>query len=1206
MRVKKLDIYGFKSFALKQSLSFGEGVTAIVGPNGCGKSNVVDALRWVMGEQNARHLRGGNMQDIIFCGSEKKAALGFAEVVLTIENHQQNAPLEYNHFNEIEICRRLYKTGESEYEINKQKARLRDIADFFLGTGVGTKAYSIIEQGRVNEIISAKPTERRLIIEEAAGITKYKSKKFAAERRMEATRTNLDRIIDIKNEVDKRVASLLREKEKLEKLTVIKMRIKDIDLHIATHQYLEAKARETFLHKAHAEIEQKVLDNKRNTAVIEHEFEKILADYSQRYNQKRLLEELEQHHKNSLELLKKDQSHAHNNLSDTIAQTRRIAVQLEEIEQRKQELLDDIEKFKIEHDRCQQEYMKAHESWANKQASGQGVIDKRQGNLQLERDTQRQLLEAATKAARLQAEITLFDEAEAQKKIDHKNLRIDIEQKHTEHRLAADRLITLQKELNDGLEQRQNLDEEKDHCETSLIQITEKCSHALRQMQNVHETKMKLELRAKSLAEIAERCEWSDSGVSEIISSHHKNLIKGLVANSIKVEKGFEDIVEKCLTHLLESAILKDSDDLNVVANFLRQKKAAPTSFIVLQQNKKPLSNAKLDGLTKLTDVMSVDDIDLSSLQNHFVNFYIATTLTQAIEHWPQAQAIHATIISLEGDLLLPDGRVIVKSDEQRGQGVLKRKNEMDDLAIKLADLDKQLTDAKKNHEHADSERAACIIRRDKFAMEQKTLSLRLVRLEEVVKQVTQEITRIASEEEKLNEKLEQLSLSETISDEKRLSLSEQWASALEEHRMCDESLVALNNEKSLVEREYEEFLAIIKETEIAKATLHEQARGFATNLSEAQKNLQHLASQTHTLATQSEEKSQEHLILEETIRQNENKLETLVQEIAATQKMLASEVKLCGELHVVKIAKEQELDALKSSNLSLIESLHTKEINLAAAVNHITNIADRIKEKYRVNLLHCLTDFHHQPLHFDTANKEKTELQKSQERLGFVNENAGVEYEEFYTRSLFLKTQVDDLQDALTQLETAIKKINKTTQMRFNEAFHSINQQFSKVFPRLFNGGKAELVLTDEADLLNSGVDIMAKPPGKNIGSIELMSGGEKALTAISLIMAIFLIKPSPFCLLDEVDAPLDEANVARFSQLIKEMSSISQFIVITHNRKTMEAADQLYGVTMEDAGQSKIVSVRVQEAYLALKQDQPQPLSKKPKQLWLDEMLE
>ena len=572
MRVKKLEIFGFKSFANRQVINFGKGVTGVVGPNGCGKSNVVDALRWVMGEQNARHLRGSNMQDIIFCGSEKKAPLGFAEVILTIDNDEQDAPLEYNHFNEIEITRRLYKTGESEYEINRQRARLKDISDFFLGTGVGTKAYSIIEQGRVNDIVSAKPSDRRLIIEEAAGITKYKSKKAAAERRMEATRINLNRIIDIKNEVDKRVLVLQKEKDKLLKVHSVKQKIQMIDLHIASHKYLAMSARVGFLQLNKTIIHNELLENNRSIAAVEQRFSKILLEYTSKHEQKRLLEDLERQHQATLELLKKDLDYTKTTLNDNRQLAIRILAQLDDIATHKRELERDRDRFTTEQTLAKAEIATFIKELADKKEAGIGVVERRQKNLSDERDTQRKIVEAATTAARLQAQINGLRELDAQKIVDIKNLELELGQKADEITQVTMRLDTFTRELSEGMSKKNQLQNSLNENDKNLHEARNKDSAQKQQLRLLEQQRMTLSSRLTSLIEIDSRLEWSDSGISQLLASEHRGLVKAIVADVIKAKPGHEDTVEKCLNHILDEPFLRIVVISQPLLSFLRKR----------------------------------------------------------------------------------------------------------------------------------------------------------------------------------------------------------------------------------------------------------------------------------------------------------------------------------------------------------------------------------------------------------------------------------------------------------------------------------------------------------------------------------------------------------------------------------------------------------------------------------------------------------
>lgn len=1201
MRIKKLEIFGFKSFATRQSIIFGKGVTGIVGPNGCGKSNVVDALRWVMGEQNARHLRGSNMQDIIFCGSEKKGALGFAEVILTIDNEDQDAPLEYNHFQEIQISRRLYKTGDSEYEINRQKVRLRDISDFFLGTGVGTKAYSIIEQGRINDIISAKPADRRLLIEEAAGISKYKAKKLAAERRMEATRTNLSRIVDIKNEIDKRVAGLLREKEKLEKVKALKNSIKEIDLHIASHQYLALSAKLSFIQNISAKLSEEILESTRTIASIEQVFRRVLDEYSSKHEQKRLLDNLETQHKNTLELLKKDLEYTKATLRDNLALLTRTEAQLDEIDKRTQEITEDITRLKLEHDDCQKVFASITEELRQKQSLGQTVVEKRQNIMNDERNLQKRLMDDATNAARLSAQIQSHREQEIQKQIDLKHMDGELALKSEELLGFDQRITTLSEEFSLGSSKKQSLEEKLDILRKDIREAKDFQHQKAQALRKLEDEKMSLSSRLKSLKEIDESFEWSESGVASLLASDSKRLIKGIVADFIKAKAGYEEVVEKCLAHLLDSAIIEDQDALKEVSEFLQNNKSAQTSFLVLKDSETYTGFAKPLGLMGLNELLTIDHPDSAKIMPQLSRFFIANNLSDALKHWPAARLAQATIFSTEGEMLLPDGRAHVLG--QNGQGVLKRKNELLELGKKEAELIAIIDQEKASFKTKEEQVIALEYERDQNHRDLQPLNFSLVRLEESIKQKKLEKEKSLAEMTRLKEKAVKLQSSQNF-DEKLAELNQKWTESLASHKSNEDALELLRADKTNVEGAYELHLQSTKEIEIKKASLREKLENTANNLKDAQKNLDHLFAQKQMLTDQISDKSADETRLNENERQVEKKISALEAELSETIRILLGLNQECAILNEKKLGHEQELSLAQNEERRLKESVYGQELAKNNALNDINILCDRINERYRLKLLDQICDFHLLPLDENKKKKEMEELKKAHDRMGSVNENATQEYDDLSSRSNFLKVQVDDLNDALNQLETAIKKINKTTKMRFSEAFNCINKQFSEVFPRLFNGGKAELTLLDEDDLLNCGVDIMAKPPGKNIGSIELMSGGEKALTALSLIMAIFLIKPSPFCLLDEVDAPLDEANVSRFSQLIKEMSALSQFIVITHNRKTMESADQLYGVTMEDAGMSKIVSVHVQQAFDALRQPEQKVASQKPTQLFLEDV--
>lgn len=1204
MRVKKLDIFGFKSFASRQTISFGDGVTGVVGPNGCGKSNVVDALRWVMGEQNARHLRGGTMQDIIFCGSEKKAALGFAEVTLTLENLDHDAPLDYNHYSEIEITRRLYKTGESEYEINRQKARLKDISEFFMGTGVGTKAYSIIEQGRVNEVISAKANDRRGIIEEAAGITKYKSKKAAAERRIEATRTNLNRIVDIRNEIEKRVNSLLRDKEKLDQVNSLKTSIRKLDLHASSHHYLAFSAKLNFIKKYSLTLEKNIEEFKRDSAFLEQAFERILKDYSDKHEQKRILEELSLQHKNSHELLAKDLEYTKQTQTDNQNFIARVEQQLGDLEQRKNELEKEIAEF-IEHHRLFSEQLeKINTSIVAKKDNGQHVIVERQNNIVKERDMQAKILGAATLAARMQAELNGLIAEEASRRSELSGKESELNEKKQESLELENRIGVIGHELTLGQEREIALKKELNEKEIELKHQENERANSLKTLNATLDAVRQAQSRLSSLREIDQKLEWSDSGISVLLSH---DMLKGVVADAINVPSNFTEIVEKCLSHLLDTGLITKKEELKQTSSVLKNKKSATTSFYVLDDTDVPYS-AKPLGLKCITEFLSIKNDNFASLYHKLARYFCAEDFEQALEHWPAARLSQAFIVTQTGELLTPDGRAIIFG-VANNKGVLGRKNEQNELEKKLTALEASKIEQQTILDALKTKITQLENAKRTLLEDLRPLSLGIIRLEETLRQKNHEKSRLLVDQQRLLDQLAMLAKNVENNDQKKAHLQSEWARSLDEHKQFEELLENIKNARLESEQNYDLYQGELKALEIEKASCQEKTTGMKNAITQAEVSKDHVVTQMDLLKVQADEKNDEELKLKERERQTLKKIELLAKESHECERQLETLRVVCRELAEAKNGQEKSLGDLKNKIDKENRDLLAQALVINTIENDIKNLSDRIWERYELILAHEITDFHHLYLDQDISKKEMDDLKRSLDKMGAVNENAANEYNEFKARKDFLDTQIQDLEDALNQLESAIKKINKTTRIRFMEAFNSINKQFSQVFPRLFNGGHAELVLTDDEDLLTCGVDIIARPPGKNIGSIELMSGGEKALTAISLIMAIFLIKPSPFCLLDEVDAPLDEANVSRFSQLIKEMSELSQFIVITHNRKTMESADQLYGVTMEDAGSSKIVSVHVQQAFESLKVSAPPPIKKnksgKATQLLLDDML-
>jgi len=1177
MRIKKLEVFGFKSFADRVVIHFDQGVTGIVGPNGCGKSNVVDALRWVMGEQNAKHLRGDAMQDIIFAGSQGRNAMGLAEVVLTFENDGNLVPPEYAHFSEIEVARRIYKSGDSEYEINKRPCRLKDITELFLGTGVGTKAYSIIEQGRVANIIAAKPEEKRLIIEEAAGITKYKARRQAAERKMEGTQQNLARINDVRKEVESRLGTLERQAKKAAKYRALMEEIKDIDFHQATlnffshtgelqHLGLSKETLETDIGIKHSELfgHESLLSSER-TRLFEEEKKLSLTKglLYEAENAASLAKQEIQHNEQTLVLKQKQELQVHDEM-------RRQEEKQERLKTQSERESGDLETVTLE--------FEAVEKIGQDQGEElRALSDIRSARMRAFQDLQNKVIETAQAATKAQAALQNIETQRGM--LTERSAVIDKEIVSNTAQIDAikQRDVAFKSELEFSQNRKQTLDDELENKSAELQALTadqrtlESTANDLKTRQVQHTS------RLNSLKEIEQSFEWSSSGIAQVMKNRKSDAILGLCADFIDVPDNLEATVELALKDKLETVLVKSPEDAIKLIDELAHKKEGRLKFLETTksdfQEATPRIGIALSGLVK--PVGKYGPVVLKLLSRISVVETAEEALSNRSSDWD--------FVTRSGHYFSRDGS-IVGGQAGKSTGVLGRKREIRDLEVQVSELDGEYVSVK---ERIDSLAG----RRDEIAREihelkqmSQNLAISLARFEENVRSREAEMQRLQNREVQLREEKAACGQKELGLQSQTDELQTQWAAALQSHERHEklvkeeqENLRTVESEVSVKSEEVTILRVQIASKKERMTSLQRSLQQVQTDLGECDNVKAKLLDQSKTLKDDQVELGSRNTLVARKCEEAEKEIAHLSQQLKIQSVAYETDLRQLNE-------KESSLSGLRGDLDALKADLTEIQLKVERHQMALTSLSDRLYEKHRTRPEEILHEYHHLPIPEFDLDKKLLELKRNVDQLGAINPTAVEEFEELNARFLFLKMQSDDLKVALSQLESAIQKINLMTRQRFEEAFVAINQRFSQVFPRLFQGGKAWLELTNPDDLLTSGVEIFAQPPGKKLGSIALMSGGEKALTAISLIFAIFLIKPSPFCLLDEVDAPLDEANVERFSQIVKEMSKVSQFIVITHNKRTMEVADHLYGVTMESPGVSKTVSVRVSEQLTSL----------------------
>lgn len=1180
VKIKRLEILGFKSFVDRTVVDFDHAITAIVGPNGCGKSNVVDAIKWVMGEQSPKMLRGGSMSDVIFNGSEVRGPAQFAEVSLTFDNTDGITPPEYAQYAEITVTRRLSRDGKSDYIINKTPVRLMDVTNLFLGTGVGRRAYSTIEQGRIGFIVSSKPEDRRHMIEEAAGITKFKVRKQTAERKMEQTRANLQRLDDITTELERNLASLKRQAQKAERYQEYRKELRELEIYLSSFRYLELHTEEHYL-SASAESESRELHDQRlqlenleaaseaQRAAIDalgRQAEQAQAITFELDNQVRIIEGRIQQASDRQQGLKTLRERAERELEELQAQRQRLAEERERILQLLDELSIDEE-------------------------SSQEMVDAELDALEERRieaqEAERQLAHLRERAGEIKtrivrAEAILKNGLLRREEAASRGERLQAEKSELEARIleASDEKLELEVRLEGLRGGKENTAEEREALEGTLND-----KRALYEELSVRVDSLREELalkrsRLRSLEEIAKRFEGVGIGVRALMEragADEELGLLGLLADRIDCPPEYTRALAGALGERLQDIVVRESRGAIEAISWLKAGAKGRAGLLPLDLGRveRPRTLNAPGVIGCLRDLIRVDEEALALADALLGNAFVVETLEGALELHRQHPDL--SFVTLDGELIARDGRMRGGAGEDEHAHLVQVKAEMSAIADEVRALEGQF-------EASDTERRSLreqISRLEAELEAARTAShdtaLAVVAAEKDLRSVDDELARLRRRIEELSEETTGLSSHLAEMDEEEAEARADFDAAYEEE-------LALESQFMEAEERFEEKRALVDEQSVRLTEVRVRA-AQAKQRAESERNaLDRLEYTAHEL-DQREER------LRADLTNAEKEAAQLIEDADKARAELDAAVDLAkqaredaslkrAQYEEAKGAiggKESEIRELRQRVEKLGETLNEKKMRLRELAIAKEHLIEGVAEKWHVDLREELIQHHAKELPDVATISRIDELTKLIERMGPINLMAIEEYEEKNKRFRYLDEQRNDLLDSLSQLEKAIRQMNKESRELFRDAFIGINERFKRVFPTLFRGGSAELKLTDPNDLLGSGVDIVAQPPGKKLGSLELMSGGEKALTAVAFIFAIFQYKPSPFCILDEVDAPLDEANVARFAEAIGQMTDHSQFIVITHSKRTMEYADVLYGVTMEKPGISNLISVEL-----------------------------
>jgi chromosome segregation protein len=1170
MKIKRLDIIGFKSFVDKMVFEFPEGIVGIVGPNGCGKSNIVDAICWVMGEQSAKKLRGKAMEDIIFGGSESRKPHGMAEVSIYFANDDGLAPAAYNDYSEIVVTRRLYRNGDSEYLINKSPCRLLDITELFMDTGVGAKAYSIIEQGKIGMVLNSKPEERRFLIEEAAGVTKFKARKKSALRKIDATRHNLERLNDIISEVRRQTGSLKRQAKKAETFRELRDEQRLIETRLAFERYQELVSGVTDKVGREKQLQSVVDEKVALQSEQEANLEKIRIDQSIR--ERTIAEEQERVFHLSTEIQKIESTIESNQKEEEILsrqQVRHAAEETETVQRLSQ--LDDEEKALAKNLAAFTDEMIRSERRLGEAERKLADITEEELESTQKLETERALLYETL------SEITRFSSQKDESERRLQTLAMQIDKSQAEVQDIRQALDAANKQVSD-LElllqkvrgERNELLQRRVETETLRSTLDSRNEETERELQDRREELNRLQARLESLQQFEKNLEGYGSGIRALLGeSRFSQTFLGMAADHLNVPARYEAAVEAVLGDRLQSLLAKDLNDPLLAVEFLRQAEGRCTFLL---PGFEPLEESTLPGTSLAVE------IGLSSDQALLTSLLSGVRLVENLPDYFVGNLLPGTILVNEaGESLTARGEFTGGSRDVLQQGLLHKKREIKDLKGKVGNL------------------AAKVAR---LTSDRDDLRAELVDTSEILREIgsslhQKELQTVESERdlagrqvevERLQDRLEILCFEDGQLHEEKTELTQQLSDSsgahtdqLQKKEDQEQKVLTLQASVQQLRQAREAVAEEVTTVKVSVASCREREESGHRGMEQFSRMRQEQHSRINSLQSM----QADGLSACERLRQESERLRAKLTGMFETRDSQSGVVvRLREEFESVRAEidrHESQLKTLRHELAGMQSELSDMQLAGRELQLESEHLRESILERHRIDLQSYVAPVGE----WDRAGKSRRleELRRQIESMGEVNLMAIEEFQELEERYTFLTTQREDLQESLTGLQAAISKINRTTRRRFRETFDLVNAKFQENFPRLFRGGNAILRLTDEDDLLDTGIEIEAQPPGKRLQNVTLLSGGEKALTAVALIFSIFMVKPSPFCLLDEVDAPLDDANIGRFNEIVREMSKMSQFIIITHSKRTMEIADTLYGVTMEEPGVSKTVSVRINE---------------------------
>lgn len=1200
MKLKKLEITGFKSFFEKSTIQFPPGISAVVGPNGCGKSNVVDAIRWVMGEQSLKQLRGKSKEDIIFSGTNGKAALNMAEVSLTLANDNGSAPEELKDFTEINLTRRLYRSGESTYLLNRQPCRLKDIHNVFLGSGLGSRSYAVIQQGNIGAITDADPEERRYFIEEAAGTTRYKNRKVEALRKVEITHRNLLRVNDILSEIKRQMGSLKRQARKAELYNTHQRRIKILDVRLGIHYFDDFTRQIDEADSLLKELKDADIGHSSELKKLDAAIEDIKLKRWEK-NQEIADQKSEKHEtQRKIDRTENDLAHLRNEIKRLSRETTEFEVAREDLAQKNDDMIAEIAQVQQDNVDLRAEMAKERERLdLHRQNSQQTREELSKLNQDLEtgkallmnlvtREAQYKNIyqNAANNKESLQRRLKRTDEEEALAQKQIKTAQLNESQ-------AGSQLNTLKQEIEALNNQIAITHSELDEKAVAL-------AGQVKRVQTLELERNTTKSKYNALKKMEDNFEWYRDGVKAIMRAQSSNAdeqnpettgisreltagVLKLAADIIDADPAYETAIEAVLGESLQYIVVKDQETGLQAIDYLQTHNAGRSGFIPISSAKPIRENEDQlpDPARLLLNHIRVKPGYENIAQVLLGDVILIDTIAEALELFNKNGTIQR-IVTRNGEVVSHQG-ILIGGSKDKLSGILAKKHEIKELKRQETLLSQNIEKAQLEQNdlesvvrNLESTLQKQIERKNRTVEDETEAEKAHYRAGEDLKNAHRRLEIVQLEQEQL------LGEASDIDDE-MIKYNTALAGVTAEIKSAQDEVALMSQKISAVSSRMEEFNQTVVELKMKLTTLNARLENSNSSLKRLKEFHEDGRIRLEQLSREISLKKNKEEVSRVTVAANEDQLSQMYKIIGRLEEAIGRNEEVYQDIDGRLKDSDSKISAIKSKREKTLEKFRMLELEQSQFQLKRDNIANRLEERYQSAFATLKSEL----LENETAEKViadmtteemEADLSRRKEKISKivdVNLAAIKEYEQLKDRFEFLETQRDDLLKAIEDLHKVIRKINKITQQRFMETFTQINQKLNEVFPRLFDGGEAKLVLLDPNKPLESGVEFMIHPPGKKLTRLSLLSGGEKALSAIAFIFSIFLIKPASFCLLDEIDAPLDESNVFRFNDLLQIIGENSQIIMITHNKRSMEFADMLFGITMEQKGISKVVSV-------------------------------